>query len=109
MKKLKKNSLIITAAHYDKSGKHLVYVFVGVPPERSDRTVDGMRLFSREQLVDALHRGKSFVTAFKIRDEWQYEGVVRLLEIDSQAYLRIDDQAVAVDDLGNLAKIRASN
>ncbi len=103
-----KDSYIITAAHFDESGQTLVYVFVGLPPEKADRTVDGMRLYSRQQLISALKKGKRFIIAHKQRGEWQLEGEVRLIAINGREYVRADHVCVPVDDLGKLAKIRAS-
>jgi hypothetical protein len=101
-------SLIITAAHFDPEGTQIKYVLVGIPPERPDRTVDSMRLLTREQLIESLKKGKRFITAHKKREEWAMDGEVRLLNIGAAPYIRIDDMQVAVDDLGNLAKIRSS-
>ncbi|MBE0688547.1 MAG: DUF3892 domain-containing protein [Anaerolineae bacterium] len=100
--------LIITAVQLDETSHRLVYVFIGIPPENADRTVDGIRLYTREQLIRALDSGKRFVIAFKERGKWYFDGEVHLIETDGDFYLRIDNARIPVDDLGNLAKIRAS-
>ena len=105
---LMKDSYIITAAHYDETDQALVYVFVGLPPEKADRTVDGMRLYSRQQLIGALKQGKRFLIAHKQRDEGQIEGEVPLLRCGGSESIRADAACIPVDDLGKLAKIRAS-
>lgn len=103
-----KEQLIITAVQFDEVSQRLVYVFVGIPPENADRTVDGIRLYTREQLIGALDSGKRFVIAFREHGEWQFEGEVHLIEAGGDFYLRTDSARIPVDDLGNLAKIRAS-
>jgi len=100
--------LIITAVQFDEVSKRLVYVFVGIPPEHADRTVDGIRLYTREQLIGALDSGKRFVIAFREHDMWHFDGEVHLIEANGDFYLRTDNERIPVDDLGNLAKIRAS-
>ncbi|MCC6616629.1 MAG: DUF3892 domain-containing protein [Anaerolineae bacterium] len=100
--------LIITAVQFDEARQRLVYVFVGLPPDNADRTVDGMRLYTRDQLIRALDNGKRFVTAYQERGSWHFGGDVHLIETDGKFYLRTDNARIPVDDLGNLAKIRAS-
>jgi hypothetical protein len=102
------DELIITAVQFDAAGERLMYVFVGIPPENSERTVDGMRLYNREQLIQALGKGRRFVIACQERGDWHFDGEVHVIEADGEQYLRIDNAPVPVDDLGNLAKIRAS-
>lgn len=98
---------IVTAANFGNDGA-LLHVFVGVPPEKADRTVDGMRLYTRAQLIDAMQRGRRFFVASKADNQWQLEGEICIVHVGDHSYLRLDDSVVAVDDLGRLAKIRAS-
>ncbi|MCL4248157.1 MAG: DUF3892 domain-containing protein [Anaerolineae bacterium] len=102
------DELIITAVQFNSAGDRLAYVFVGIPPENADRTVDGMRLYTREQLIRALGKGKRFIIANRQRGKWQFNGEVHLIEANGEPYLRVDQACIPVDDLGNLAKIRAS-
>jgi hypothetical protein len=102
------DELIITAVQFNPTGDRLAYVFVGIPPENADRTVDGMRLYTREQLIRALGGGKRFIVACRQRGKWQFNGEVHLIEANGEPYLRVDQACIPVDDLGNLAKIRAS-
>jgi hypothetical protein len=99
---------IVTAANFGNDGA-LLHVFVGVPPEKADRTVDGMRLYTRAQLIDAMQRGRRFFVASKVDDQWQLEGELHAVHVGKGTYLRLDGRSVAVDDLGRLAKIRASH
>jgi len=100
--------LIITAVQFNDESNRLAYVFIGLPPENADRTVDGIRLYTREQLIRALDNGKRFVVACQKRGKWHFDGEVHLIEADGDFYLRLDNARIPVDDLGNLAKIRAS-
>jgi hypothetical protein len=99
---------IITAAHYDESETRLQYVFVGIPPESAGMTVDGIRLYGREQLIAELESGSQFSIAYMQHGEWQDGGEIFLVSCDGERYIRGDHQALAIDDLGNLARIRAS-
>jgi hypothetical protein len=104
------DQLLITAATYDDELAHVKYVFVGLPPNGgADRTMEGMRLYQRERLIEAMHKGMQFRVAYRHEDAWQIEGEVRLCQIDGIEYLRLDDEPLPIDDLGNLAKIRASH
>lgn len=98
---------MVTAANFANDGA-LLHVFVGVPPEKADRTVDGMRLYTRAQLIDAIQRGRRFFVASKADGDWQVEGELCVVQVKDEQFLRLDGRAVAVDDLGRLAKIRAS-
>jgi hypothetical protein len=98
---------MVTAANFGNDGA-LLHVFVGMPPEKADRTVDGMRLYTRAQLIDAIQRGRRFFVASKAEGEWQVEGELCVVQVTGAPYVRLDGRAVAVDDLGRLAKIRAS-
>lgn len=99
---------IVTAAHYDETDTRLEYVFVGMQPESAGMTVDGMRLYHRDQLIAALEDGQRFRIAYKQHGEWQNGGQIYLVKCGDEYFLRIDMQSVAIDDLGNLARIRAS-
>jgi hypothetical protein len=99
---------IVTAAHYDESDTLLRYVFVGIPPESPGMTVDGIRLYHRDQLIDALEAGKHFSIAYKLHGEWQDGGEIFLVSCEGERYIRSDQQALAIDDLGNLARIRSA-
>lgn len=99
---------IITAAHYDESETRLQYVFVGIPPESAGMTVDGIRLYHRQQLIAELEAGKRFTIAYMQHGEWQNGGEIFLVPCDGECYIRGDRQPLAIDDLGNLARIRAS-
>ncbi len=101
-------SYIITAALYDESDRRLQYVFVGITPESAGMTVDGMRLYHRDQLIAALEQGTHFSVAYKEHGEWQNGGTVFLVACGDEHFVRSDTQSVAIDDLGNLARIRSS-
>jgi hypothetical protein len=106
----KKTDLIITAVHYEEDQQHIAYVFVGMPPSQrtTNHTVDGLRLFTRARLIEALRAGQRFIIASKSGDEWFLDQRLHIVTVHGQPYLRVDDAPVAVDDLGNLARIRAS-
>lgn len=99
---------IITAAQYDEGETRLQYVFVGIPPESAGMTVDGIRLYHRDQLIAALEAGKHFSIAYKLHGEWQDGGEIFLVSCEGERYIRSDQQPLAIDDLGNLARIRSS-
>jgi tagatose-1,6-bisphosphate aldolase non-catalytic subunit AgaZ/GatZ len=105
-----KTELIVTAVHYDEDEQHIAYVFVGIPPVpgMNNHTVDGMRLYTRDRLIEALRNGQQFFIAAKSGDQWFVDHRLRIVTIQNQPYLRVDDFAIPVDDLGNLARIRSS-
>jgi hypothetical protein len=99
---------IVTAVNYDETSAQIVYVFVGIPPDKADRTVDGIRLYTREQLLEALKKQRRFFVATRNGQEWSLLGEIRAVAVGGREYLRLDSEAVAVDDLGRLAKIRST-
>jgi hypothetical protein len=101
-------SYIITAAQFDVSDHLLEYVFVGVPPETAGMTVDGIRLYKREQLIAAIEDGTRFTIAYRQHGEWLNDGEISLVDCAGERFIRVDGQAIAIDDLGNLARIRTS-
>ncbi|MDX2139854.1 MAG: hypothetical protein SF123_17345 [Chloroflexota bacterium] len=105
-----KNELIVTAVHYDEDQQQIAYVFVGIPPTNgtANHTVDGLRLYTRERLIEAVRDGQRFMIAAKTGDQWFLDQRLHVVTIQGQPYLRVDDLPIPVDDLGNLARIRSS-
>jgi hypothetical protein len=94
---------LISAVRYDETGEHIERVLVH---EYWLHLIVGGAAWLRRNIRMALERDSAVCTIRRAEDRtWLRGDDVRLVEVDGETYLRIDDRPIARDDLGNLRTI----
>ncbi len=90
---------LIVRVKYNHEHTHLVEV--EVHQDLGDSTGAAQKV-SRQDVVLAIQRGTTFVTAYTRDGKWQKGEDVRIVTINSERYIRTDNNSVRADNLGNL-------
>jgi hypothetical protein len=60
------------------------------------------RRVSRQEVVNAISSGTTFVTAYLRESKWQKGEDVRIVTIHGERFIRTDSNSVRADNLGSL-------
>jgi hypothetical protein len=93
---------IITAVGYDRNETHIVEVEIR-PDTGSD--IGQASHATRQQIVDAIKRGVTFVTAYVHDRRWHRGEDVHVVVIGGVKYIRTDRNYVRADNLGALPRL----
>jgi hypothetical protein len=75
---------------------------VKVFPDNGE-TFGAAQFANRQEVINAIGRGTTFVTAYMKQDQKWYRGAdVHVVEVEWQKYIRTDKNATKADNLGNL-------
>jgi len=90
----------ISGVRYNDERTHIVKV--KVHEDRGD-TIGGAKEWSRNQVVSAIERGKTFVTILKgAGGKWRRGQDVHIITVNGVNYIRTDRNRKASDNLENL-------
>jgi hypothetical protein len=90
----------ISHVRYDNERTHIVKVKVR---EDKGETLSEAKEWTRDQVVSAIERGKTFVTILKgSNDKWRRGQDVHVITVDGVKYIRTDQNKEASDNLENL-------
>jgi hypothetical protein len=90
----------ISAVRYNDEHTHIVKVKAC---EDKGETLGDTTEWARIDVVNAIDRGKSFVTIYKSNDSKYKKGEdVRIITVNNVKYIRTDANQKAADNLGNL-------
>lgn len=93
---------IITAVGYDRNETHIVEVEIR-PDTGTD--IGGPARVTRQEVVDAIQRDVTFVTAYVRSGKWHRGEDVRVVDIGGVWYLRTDRNRIRADNLGALPRL----
>ena len=91
----------IIAVDYDENGLiKTAHLF----RDEGDR-VEDRQSWNRAELIDAMLKGTTFVTAKDSSSGWGRVSEVSLIKVGSDYFLRVDDRSIAEDMLGELPQL----
>ena len=90
----------VSAVHYNSEHTHIVKT--KVHSDGGD-TIGAASEWTRADVVDAIGRGKTFVTITRSSDgKWNKGEDVRVVTVNGAKFIRTDSNSKALDNLGNL-------
>ncbi len=90
----------ISAVRYNSEHTHIVKTRVHAD---SGDSIGAANEWTRAEVVDAIGRGKTFVTITRNSDgKWSKGEDVRIVTVNGTKYIRTDANSKASDNLGNL-------
>jgi|SRR6185436_5796129 len=91
---------VITKVRYNPSHTHIVEVEVRT--DNGDSIASAPTRTARQDVVNAIQRGTTFVTAYLREGKWQRGEDVRTVVVHGERYLRTDGNSIKADNLGSL-------
>ena len=91
---------VISKVKYNRDHTHIVEVEVRT--DTGESISNDPRRIVRQEVVSAILRGATFVTAYVRDGKWQRGEDVRVVTIHGERYIRTDNNSIRADNLGAL-------
>jgi hypothetical protein len=91
---------VVTKVKYNRD--HTQIVEVEVRTDTGESIANDPRRTVRQEVVSAILRGTTFVTAYLRDGKWQKGEDVRVVTIHGERFIRTDSNSVKADNLGAL-------
>ena len=95
---------VISQVNYDSC--HLI--FKALRHKDSLNGIDDGTLVDRLTIISDIKNGLNYITVYSGLSSWKRGHKIRILKTDDQFYIRIDDNKVKLDNLGDLPELSSS-
>lgn len=92
---------VISEASYDSN--HLISK--AKQHKDSDKNIEEGKFVDRPTIISNIKNGLSYITIYSGLSSWKQGHRIRKFRIEGQPYLRIDDNKVKLDNLGDLPQV----